>query len=241
VRAVNLLPAKHRPRRPTGGQQGSAYAVLAVLGVLLVGLTGYVLTLNSINSKRDSTAKAKADAAKAETQARSLSAYGDFSQIKEARYESVKELAEGRFDWERLVREVAHVLPEDVWLLSADASTAPQATTGSASTASPEAGGPSVKIIGCARSQSQVATTLVRLRALEGATDVKLNQSQQPDQEGAGGGATSDGGSGGENCGETDGKANFKFEAEVSFEPSADSAGSEDQPDKTPTRLGGGS
>jgi Tfp pilus assembly protein PilN len=238
VRAVNLLPEKHRPRRPTGGQQGSAYAVLGVLGLALVAMLVYVLTLNSINSKRDETARAKAEAAKAEAQSRGLSAYGDFSQIKEARHQSVKQLAEGRFDWERLVREVAHVLPEDVWLLSSDASTTAQAA-GTPVPAESAPTGPTVKLVGCARSQAEVATTLVRLRQLHGAVDVKLNQSQQPDQEGAEAASTGEG-SGGENCGQTGGKPNFKFEAEVSFEPAAPVAGDGSAPN-TPARLGGGS
>lgn len=244
MRAVNLLPAKHRPRRPTGEQQGSAYAVLAVLGVVLVAVLAYVMTLNSINTKRDATAAAKSEAAKAEAQAKGLSAYGNFSQIKEARFQSVKQLAEGRFDWERYVREIAHVLPEDVWLLSSDASTTPQAT-GTASSTPTGSGGPTAKLIGCARTQSQVAVTLVRLKQLEGAVDVKLNQSQQPEEEAAatapaGGGDA--GGAGGENCGQTDGKPNFKFEAEVSFEATAPATGtgSGSEP-QVPARLGGGS
>ena len=248
MRAVNLLPEKHRPRRATGQQQGSAYAVLGVLGLVLVAVLCYVLTLNSINSKRDAAAQAKAQAAKSEAQAKSLSAYGNFSQIKEERLQSVKQLAEGRFDWERLVREVAHVLPKDVWLLSSDASATPTSTGGAASTPTPgaAAGGPTVKLIGCARSQSEVAVTLVRLRSMEGAVDVKLNQSQQPDEQNGGGGAapaatTGDTGSSGDSCGQTDGRPNFKFEAEVSFEAPAPVTGGSPETVEVPARLGGGS
>jgi Tfp pilus assembly protein PilN len=246
VRAVNLLPEKHRPRRATGQQQGSAYAVLGVLGVLLVAVLCYVLTLNSINTKRDATSRAKAEAAKSEAQAKSLSAYGNFSQIKEERVQSVQQLAEGRFDWERRVREVAHVLPEDVWLLSSDASATPTTTGGAASTPAPGAagGGPTVKLIGCARSQSEVAVTLVRLRSMEGAVDVKLNQSQQPDEQsgGAAPAATAgDTGASGDSCGQTGGDPNFKFEAEVSFEAPAPTTGGSPETVEVPARLGGGS
>lgn len=246
MRAVNLLPEKHRPRRATGSQQGSAYAVLGVLGVVLIALLCYVLTLNSINSKREATERAKVDAGQAEAQAKTLSAYGDFSEIKEARVESVKDLAQGRFDWERLVREVAHVLPKDVWLLSSDASTTPVTTGAAPAPATPGAApsGPMVKLIGCARTQSQVAVTLVRMRALEGATDVKLNESKQPDLDSSTGGSASGGSSAGgsENCGATDGKPNYKFEAEISFEPNSSTAGAPGgRSAETPARLGGGS
>jgi Tfp pilus assembly protein PilN len=121
VKAVNLLPERHRPRRASGGRQGSSYAVLGVLGALLLALVVYVLTLNSINSGQDQIAVAKAETEQAQSQSRSLSAYGDFAKVKQKRVAAVTQLAKGRFDWERLVRELAHVLPENVWLVKTDA------------------------------------------------------------------------------------------------------------------------
>ena len=77
MNAVNLLPAKHRPRRPTGGQQGSAYVVVGILGGLLVMVVLYVLTVNAINSRKTQVATANAETAAAQARASALAPYGD--------------------------------------------------------------------------------------------------------------------------------------------------------------------
>ena len=244
MNAVNLLPEKHRPRKPTGGKSNSGYIALGVLGLVLVGLLGYVLTLNSINSSKTKITEATAEAARLNDEANSLGPYGDFAKIKAERVASVKELASQRFDYERLVRELAHVLPSDVWLVNAAASDAPStsaASPGTAPSATPAAGdgGPTLNIQGCARDQSQVAVTLVRLRELQGATDVELQHSTRGEDaaEGAAQAApdASSGAGGDSGCGDTGGKPNYTFQASVKFAPVT-----EEVPGKVPNRLGGG-
>jgi Tfp pilus assembly protein PilN len=257
MKAVNLLPEKHRPRKPTGGQSKSGYVFLGVLGAVLVGVLVYVLTLNSINSSKTKITEATAEAARLNDQANSLGPYGDFAKIKAERVASVKQLAEGRFDYERMVRELAHVLPSDVWLVNASASSVgdPGATPGTTGSAAPAASAapapgapaapapaPSLKLQGCARDQGQVAVTLVRLRELEGATDVSLTHStagQDNSTSGSGPapvGATGAATGGDQSCGETHGKPNYSFEADVTFAPQTSST----EPGNVPRRLGGG-
>ena len=253
MKAVNLLPEKHRPRKPTGGQGKSGYVLLGVLGAVLVGVLVYVLTLNSINSSKTQITEATVEAARLNDQANSLGPYGDFAKIKAERVASVKQLAQGRFDYERMVRELAHVLPDDVWLVNASASSVgdPGATPGTAGAAAPAptapgaaavpGAGPSLKLQGCARDQGQVAVTLVRLRELEGATDVSLAHSTAGDDGSTTGssstpstGTSSTGGD--QSCGETGGKPNYSFEANVTFVPQTSSS----EPGNVPRRLGGG-
>jgi Tfp pilus assembly protein PilN len=241
VKAVNLLPEKNRPRKASGGQSGSGYVVLGVLGAVLVAVLVYVLTLNSINTSKTEITEAKAEAVRLDAQAQSLGAYGDFAKIKAERVKSVEQLAQGRFDWERLVRELAHVLPTDVWLVNATATVAPNeadaaAAAPAATTATPAAASPSLTIQGCARSQPQVAVTLVRLRQLQGATDVSLTHSTRGTEAGQAGAASSSGASADSTgCGTTNGKPNYTFQASVTFAatPAASKA-------KVPSRLGGG-
>jgi Tfp pilus assembly protein PilN len=242
VNAVNLLPEKHRPRKATGGQSGSGYIVLGVLGAVLIGVLVYVLTLNSINTSKSEITAAKAEAVRLEAQAQSLGAYGDFAKIKAERVKSVEQLAKGRFDWERLVRELAHVLPSDVWLVSASASvTGPNSADAAAAspTATPAAAAPTLELQGCARDQPQVAVTLVRLRQLQGATDVSLTHSTRG-AEASGSAAPSTASSGASagdtGCGTTNGKPNYTFQASVTF-----SAEVPAQQGNVPDRLGGGS
>src|SRR4051795_10889577 len=107
MKAVNLLPEKHRPRQSTGGQGRGGYVVLGVLGAVLVGVFVYVLTLNTINDSKSQIKEATAEAAKLNEEANSLGPYGDFANIKAERVKSVMSLAQGRFDYERLLRAPA--------------------------------------------------------------------------------------------------------------------------------------
>jgi Tfp pilus assembly protein PilN len=247
MKAVNLLPEKHRPRKPTGGQGKSGFVLLGVLGAVLVGVLAYVLTLNSINSSKTKITEATVEAARLNDQANSLGPYGDFAKIKAERVASVKQLAEGRFDYERMVRELAHVLPTGVWLTNAsasstgDASATPGAPAAGAPGAAVPGAGPSLKLQGCARDQGEVAVTLVRMRELEGATDVTLAHStagQDNSATGSSGPVAPTGAStgGDQSCGETDGKPNYSFEADVTFAPQTSSS----EPGNVPRRLGGG-
>jgi hypothetical protein len=148
-------------------------------------------------------------------------------------------------DWERLVRELAHVLPAGVWIQNAnaaDASVASQSSTSTPPSGSTGSTGsdPSLTLQGCAPDQRTVAKTLVRLRELQGATDVKLEHSgapaDAPSATGAPASTPATGGAGGD-CGTTNGKANYDFQAVVTFEqPDA----AVDKPGTVPARLGGG-
>jgi Tfp pilus assembly protein PilN len=246
MKAVNLLPEKHRPRQPTAGAGKSGYVALGVLGAVLVGLLVYVMTLNSINDSKTKITEATVEAARLNEQANSLGPYGDFAQIKAERVKSVMQLAQGRFDYERLVRELAHVLPSTVWLVNATASSAgADASSGAASASTPPAGAPAaaasptLTLQGCARDQSQVAVTLVRLRELQGATDVTLDHSTRAEEaKGTAPAAPSGGSSSGSaetDCGTTGGNPNYSFQVSVTF---ATPAG--DEPSVAPDRLGGG-
>jgi len=243
MKPVNLLPERHRPRTASGGRQGSSYVLLAALGGVLVAALIYSLTVNQINSRRDAVTQAKADTQQANARIGSLSAYGNFVQVKNARVQSVKQLAEGRFDWELMMRELARVLPSDVWLQSADASTGDGATPGSgsssasagssssapaASTTTGDDSPATLDLTGCAKSQQEVAVTLVRLRQMAGATDVALKQSTATKSDGS---SSSGSSSGSGSCS----PGQYAFEANVTLaKPDAGS-------DKVPASLGGGS
>jgi len=240
MRPINLLPEKDRPRGPSGGRQGGAYGVLGVLGVLLLGLVMYVMTVNGINSKKDELTRAQNEAQQAEAQAAALGSYGSFSGVKETRVASVRSLASVRFDWERLTRELAHVLPDDVWVTNLEASTTPAQQAGIASTDLPT--GPTLKLSGCAKTQPHVATAMVRLRRLHRAEDVKLVESSRQSGGSAGASAPPPSGAGGAAAGgcPNEGKDRyFQFQAQVEFSeiaaPEGPGAG------RVPVTLGGGS
>lgn len=235
MNAVNLLPAKHRPRQATGGKQGSSVILIGVLGALVVAVLLYVVTVNSINNSKSEIAQAKAEAQQANAEADALGPYGNFAKVKQDRVASVKKLASDRMDWERLLREVAHVLPTGVWVTKADA----QDASGGSSTASPSGGTsgaptaqPQITLAGCSWSQPAVAETIVRLRQLDGATDVSLDHATRPASSGDSGSSGAAGG-----CGMHNGQPNVEFQVSVALAGSADPA---DTVGKVPASLGGG-
>lgn len=251
MRPINLLPEDQRPRSTSGGLKGSSYALLGVLGTVLVMLLALVLSSNQVNARKSEIARAKHETERANARVAELAPYAAFSGIKETRLESVKDLATVRFDWERLMRELALVLPRGTWLTDLTASTAPDgsqaggvgagpgsspaATSGSSSTpSSGSSSTPSVQLSGCARHQPDVAVLMVRLRKLHGATDVELGESAE--QEAQGGGAA--GGDGAPNASAEGCPGNrFKFDLTVTFTPAPDKGHGK----RVPASLGGGS
>lgn len=240
MRPVNLLPAKHRPHQPSGDKSGSAYVVLGILAVLLLAIVTYVMESNKITTAKSDIALAEQKTAEARARSQQLGPFANFAQVKQQRVASVKQLADGRFDWERTVRELAHVLPEGVWLRDFDAAVSGAEGAATTGGATPWAG-PSIKLHGCAQKQPQVAVTMVRLREMQGVHDVKLSDStrgEDPEKSTQATGDSADSADS-EGCGSRRQRANYEFNAVVEFEPTkpapAPGAG------KTPVRLGGGS
>jgi Tfp pilus assembly protein PilN len=169
LRPVNLLPARYRRARATGERPGLAYAALGILAVVFLMILGVVLTNNQINDAKDKTAKANAEAAAANAKVGQLQAYGNFASLKASREAAVTQVADARFDYERLMREMALVLPHDTYLTTFSAAPG-GAATGTAT-------GPAVTLSGCAPTYKGVATAIVRLRKMHNVTDVNLTSS----------------------------------------------------------------
>ncbi len=224
MRPVNLLPEQHRARE-SSARAGGAYVVIGVLGALLVMAMVYALTANQVNSRKTQEAKASQEAQTLEARTAALDRFGDFSQVKQARLASVRELAGGRFDWERFMRELSLVLPRGSWIKEVNASTTGSEESGGQASGQPT-GQPSAKLVGCAPRQPDTAKLMVRLRRMYRVEDVTLKESAE---ESSGGAATL------ASCGKL-----YAFDLTVSFlaAPPSEGAG----PSKrVPASLGGGS
>jgi len=203
--------------------------------LLLVGL--YVFTANKVTSRENDTAEALQQTKAAEAKIAALGAYGDFATVAQQRSASVKQLAAGRFDWERLTRELAHVLPSNVWLTEVDASVVPEAAGATAPTGGqPEVTGPSAKLVGCAKHQPDVAKLMVRLRQMHRVNDVQLEESSTS-VDGSSSSGSPAGGLTGQGCGRA-----YSFEVTVVFDETAPvvAPGGGAGGPRVPARLGGG-
>jgi Tfp pilus assembly protein PilN len=243
MRPVNLLPQKHRPHQADGSKAGSAYVVVGVLAVLLVMAVVYVLQTNKIAQAKTDTATAEQRTAEARAKATQNGPYANFAQVKDARVSQVKQLADSRFDWERTLRELSLVLPDGVWIQDVTAATNGAADTAAGATPT-AAGNPTIAIHGCAYRQPQVAETILRLKQLDGVSDVTLDTSartasdekKKTTSDSAGSGASSSG------CGTHGDSNNYDFKADVEFTaPAATTSTTDQSTSKIPVRLGGGS
>lgn len=216
MRAINLLPPRYQPARASGDRPGIGYAAIAALAVLLLMVVGYVLTTNGVNDAKEKTAKAQAEQQAAQAKVGQLQPFGDFATLKASREAAVRGVALARFDYERLMREVALVLPHNTYLTQFSAGAG---TAAAAAAPGTTATGPSISVTGCAPSHPGVATAIVRLRKLHGVQDVELKSSTK-----AGAAAAT-----GTVCAVT-------WNAQLTFNPET----APTVPEPVPARLGGG-
>jgi Tfp pilus assembly protein PilN len=190
MRPVNLIPPEERTgaRKPMRGGP-LAYIVVGALALALVGVTLLVTTSNSIADRQTEATTLEGEISAAKSQAESLKAYTEFHQVREQRLATITSLADSRFDWERVMRELSLVLPGDVWLTSLTASASPDVSVdgggGSSSGASLRAQvpGPAIELNGCATGQDAVAGFVAALKDVDGVTRVGVESSELGEEE----------------------------------------------------------
>lgn len=191
MRPVNLIPKEDRPggRRPLRGGP-TAYIIVGALVAALLGVTALVLAGNRSSDLRNEIVQVKREVSVAEARAQALAPYVQFHGVREQRDATITSLADSRFDWERVMRELALVLPDDVWLTNLTASANPGVAPdgGAIVTLRSSIPGPALALVGCASSQNAVAGFVQALKDIDGVTRVGVQGSSL----GGGSGATSD-------------------------------------------------
>jgi Tfp pilus assembly protein PilN len=201
MRPVNLIPPEQRRGEHAQLRTGPVmYIVLGALGLLLIGVTMLVLTGNRISDGKAEVATLEREDAAAASKAERLTAYSQFKALSEQRIATVRSLADSRFDWERVMRELSLVLPGDVWLTSLTASATPSDSTGaeggSASGLRGAIAGPALELSGCAAGQEAVAGFVTILKDIDGVTRVGIQTSELPSK----GNEAGSGSGGGDDC-----------------------------------------
>ena len=130
MRPVNLIPAEDRRGDAAASRTGAlSWIVVGVLALLVLGVGAVVTTNSDIADKEADVAALTQTEAATRARAESLSAFTSLQSIKDARVQTVAALAESRFDWQRVMEELARVIPAHVWLtaLSGTSGAAPDA------------------------------------------------------------------------------------------------------------------
>jgi Tfp pilus assembly protein PilN len=201
MRPVNLIPPEQRRGRRASMRTGALpYVLMGALVALLVGVALLVTSNNQIAERKSEVTQLKREDAAAKAQAARLASYVQFQALHEQRLATIASLADSRFDWERVMRELALILPDDVWLsnLNASASSGGAAIGGSEGALRAGVAGPALVISGCATGQEAVAGFVTALKDIDGVTRVGVESSSLPEQEN--GSVSSGGEEGGGEC-----------------------------------------
>jgi Tfp pilus assembly protein PilN len=187
VKAVNLIPVEERGRHGAqGGSPLAAYGLLAALALVLGAVVIYVLTANSVTDREGELADLKAQNVGARAKASELAPYVEFAELERDRVGTVRSLAASRFDWDRVMTDMSHVIGRRVWLTSLTATVTPDVAVASGSGADASSlrsalPNPAVQLGGCATSHREVIRFVSRLRATKRVVRVTLGDSEKPD------------------------------------------------------------
>jgi Tfp pilus assembly protein PilN len=178
MRAVNLMPRddarEAKRRRPT------AQIALALVGVLLFGALGSLFLVSSAGvterkAKRDDL-RVKLAALNVPAKAPGEPEAPELASEQQARTTELAGALQSRVAWDRLLRNFALVLPEDVWLTSLTAKGAPVDAAAAPAPAAPGGGAQAsaFTINGYTHEQEGVARLLARLSVLPELASVAL-------------------------------------------------------------------
>ena len=174
MRPINLIPQEERRSHGGGSRSGPlAYIVVGSLAILLIGVVMVVLASNQISDREDEVATLETRRSLAAARADRLAPYANFAQVAQQRTQTTVELADSRFDWPRVIRQLSLILPPQVYLESLTGS----GGGGSGEEATSGVTGPSLVLSGCAPGQETVAALVASLKEIDGVTRVGLNDS----------------------------------------------------------------
>jgi Tfp pilus assembly protein PilN len=173
MRAVNLLPLDVRAgrRRPPAAALAIAGAGVLAASVLTVG---FVSANGTVDSRESELATVEQELAATRRAIKPKPAQTAASTERDQRFAALSGAMSERLPWDRLLREVSLVLPEDAWLSTL---TAGGAATGETAEAPDGQGGQTVTFNGFTYSQESVARVLNRLELVPDLGEVKLQKS----------------------------------------------------------------
>jgi Tfp pilus assembly protein PilN len=188
MRAVNLIPADLQSGRGVRLPKLAVptYALLGLLVGAIVLVTLQVMASNSVADRQAQATSLQAQLTQAQQAASRLAAYGQFTNLEQARVQSVRGIAATRFDWNSALGQLAAVIPANTSLSAVSGGVVPGASAGGSGSGGgglrSALTGPAFEIQGCTSNQDQVARLISRLRTMTGVTRVALSSSAKAAQ-----------------------------------------------------------
>lgn len=222
MRPVNLIPPDERGSDRGAMRTGAfSYVLIGALALALLGAIALAFTSKQISDRKSEVAKLQTQEQQAEAKAQSLQAFANFRAVQQQRSSTITSLAQSRFDWQRVINELARVIPSNVWLTQLAGTANPQVSVANA----PEiqirdtVPGPALELVGCTVSQDATAGFVSALEEIDGVTRVGLQSSGKADDPSSTSGATASSDSGQQTNSEcrTNPKL-VKFEIVVAFD-----------------------
>jgi Tfp pilus assembly protein PilN len=191
VRPINLIPKEERGSHGGIARTGPLmYVILGALAVVLIGVVMLVLTSNKISDHEHEITSLTAQKTQVAAKTTQLTPYVNFEHVAKQRIEAVTGLADGRFDWDRIVNQLAFILPPSAQVISLTASSGGGSEGGVLATESP-----ALNLTGCTTGQDETAAVVTAMKQIDGVTRVGLANSTATGEEekGKGGGGGSSG------------------------------------------------
>ena len=176
MRAVNLLP---RDSESSRSENSRAWLLIAGGGIVMVTVATVVLALSTaatIDGKRDELAATEAAIAAVPTQGRSAPTSAVIVQERTDRTVALAAALTSRVPFDRLLRDLSYVLPQDAWLTGMTAA-APVGASAAPGAPAASSGSPGITIQGATYTQESVARVLARLSTLPSLEQVRLTGS----------------------------------------------------------------
>jgi Tfp pilus assembly protein PilN len=173
VRAVNLLPKKETRERRSAPNVAALGGVVAAVAVTAVFCAWFLTASSKVTEKQSELDGLRTELA-ATPAPKPRDTRGDGLEAEKAgRLVAVATALNSRVAWDRVLREISLITPDDVWLTSLQAS-AP--ATGAATAPTTPSGG-AFAMTGRTYSHDAVARLLARLALVPNLTSVKLEKS----------------------------------------------------------------
>ena len=175
MRAVNLLPRDLESNRDVGGRTPLLVAAGGIAGVTAAAVVLFMSASGSVSDQKSQLDSLEAAIASVPSPNQPAVAPAGITQERADRVAALSAALTYRVPLDRLLRELAYVLPEDAWLTGLTAAGSPSSAVATAPAAATTVQG--VTIQGATYSQASVARVLARFGAIPSLDHVRLTAS----------------------------------------------------------------